>query len=55
MKKLFEAPALSVKEFRKENILTASGVTPIESASEQASNAIKNNLGVEVNIIKLTI
>ena len=53
MKKLFESPVLSVKEFRKENILTASGAEV--TASEKASNAIKENLGVEVNIIKLTI
>ncbi len=52
MKKIFEIPSLTVKEFRKENILTASGdIEPKKTAEEKAAAA----LGTEVSVIRLTM
>lgn len=51
MKKIFEIPSLTVKEFRKENILTASGDEPSKTAEEKAAAA----LGTEVSVVRLTI
>ncbi|MDO5396978.1 MAG: hypothetical protein Q4G33_03530 [bacterium] len=53
MKKIFETPSLSIKNFNKENIITLSGSsdTPALTAEEKAAAA----LGNEVSIIRLSI